>query len=114
VNVRRIAVAVPLALSAACAVSNRPGDSIDTTPPAPRSEMRGLWVATVGNIDWPSKRGLSAKKQRKELIDILDRAAATGFNVIVFHVRPAADALYSSSLEPWAQWMSGTQGEDPG
>jgi uncharacterized lipoprotein YddW (UPF0748 family) len=76
--------------------------------------MRGLWVATVGNIDWPSRKGLSQKQQKKELIDIFDRAAALGFNTIVLQVRPAGDALYASRLEPWAAWLTGRQGEDPG
>ena len=76
--------------------------------------MRGLWVATVRNIDWPSKDTLTADRQRAELIDILDRAAAGGFNAIVFQVRPAADAVYQSSLEPWAALLTGRQGTDPG
>lgn len=76
--------------------------------------MRGLWVATVANIDWPSRRGLSQKQQKRELLDILDRAEAIGFNTIVLQVRPAADALYLSGLEPWAAWLTGRQGENPG
>jgi uncharacterized lipoprotein YddW (UPF0748 family) len=110
---RLLASAVPLLL-AGCAVPNRPGASIDEVPAPARSEMRGLWVATVGNIDWPSRRGLSEKQQRKELVGILDRAAKIGFNTIVLQVRPAADALYASELEPWAAWLTGTQGESPG
>jgi len=76
--------------------------------------MRGLWVATVGNIDWPSRKGLSQADQKKELIEILDRAVQWHFNTIIFHVRPAADALYRSELEPWAAWLTGRQGVDPG
>ena len=76
--------------------------------------MRGLWVATVRNVDWPSRAGLSADQQRAELIDILDRAAAAGFNTIVFHVRPSGDAVYASQLEPWGAMLTGTQGADPG
>ena len=76
--------------------------------------MRGLWVATVANIDWPSRSGLSADQQRSELTSILDRAASTGFNAIVLQVRPAADAVYRSSIEPWGAMLSGTQGGDPG
>lgn len=76
--------------------------------------MRGLWVATVGNIDWPSKRGLSREDQGKELIEILDRAQKWNFNTIIFHVRPAADAVYRSSFEPWAAYLTGVQGRDPG
>ena len=76
--------------------------------------MRGLWVATVRNIDWPSDDSLPADRQRAELIDIFDRAVAAGFNAIVFQVRPAADAVYRSDLEPWSVLLSGRQGTDPG
>jgi uncharacterized lipoprotein YddW (UPF0748 family) len=86
----------------------------DTTPPALMREMRGLWVATVANIDWPSRSTLTAEQQRSELTSILDRAAAAGFNAIIFHVRPSADAVYRSSIEPWASLLTGTQGTDPG
>ena len=86
----------------------------DTAPPAIVREMRGLWVATVANIDWPSRAGLTADQQRAELTDILDRAATAGFNTIVLQVRPAANAVYASAMEPWAELLSGTQGTDPG
>jgi uncharacterized lipoprotein YddW (UPF0748 family) len=76
--------------------------------------MRGLWVATVNNIDWPSKNSLTADQQRFELQDILNKAATTGFNTIVFQVRPAGDAVYQSSIEPWAAMLTGVQGTDPG
>lgn len=82
-------------------------------PPVPR-EFRAAWVATVDNIDWPSKRGLSAWMQKAEMIRILDRAAALKLNAIVFQVRPAADALYKSKLEPWSEYLTGKQGKDPG
>lgn len=84
-----------------------------TAPPAPR-EFRGLWVATVNNIDWPSRKGLSAAQQRAEIIAILDRARSLNLNAVVFQVRPAADALYASSLEPWSEYLTGTQGKSPG
>lgn len=111
---RPFAVLVTLALLGACATSNNPGASIDEVPAPARAEMRGLWVATVANIDWPSRRGLSQRQQKKELIDILDRASRIGFNTIILQVRPAADALYESTYEPWAAWLTGTQGESPG
>jgi len=86
----------------------------DTAAPPVQREMRGMWVATVANIDWPSKTTLTADQQRAELVDIMARAAATGINAIVLQVRPAADAVYQSSIEPWASMLSGTQGQDPG
>jgi uncharacterized lipoprotein YddW (UPF0748 family) len=76
--------------------------------------MRGLWIATVANIDWPTSTSLSAAQQRAELTDLLDKAAAAGFNTIIFHVRPAADAVYPSQYEPWAAMLTGVQGTDPG
>ncbi|MDB4914600.1 MAG: hypothetical protein JWM95_2244, partial [Gemmatimonadetes bacterium] len=86
----------------------------DTTPPPIQREMRGLWIATVANIDWPSRTGLTAAQQQAELSDILDRASAAGLNAVMFHVRPAADAVYNSPNEPWASMLTGTQGKDPG
>ena len=82
-------------------------------PSAPR-EFRAAWVATVANIDWPSARGLPAESQQAELVALLDRAVEIGLNAIVFQVRPMADALYASDLEPWSIYVSGRQGEGPG
>jgi uncharacterized lipoprotein YddW (UPF0748 family) len=110
---RSIAAGLTLALCA-CGAFNRGGPPVDSAPPTVRREMRGLWVATVANIDWPSRKGLSAQQQKRELIDILDRAHDIGFNTIVLQVRPAGDALYRSMYEPWAAWLTGTQGQDPG
>ncbi|MFJ9120602.1 glycoside hydrolase family 10 protein [Streptomyces sp. NPDC102394] len=77
-------------------------------------EMRGVWVATVTNRDWPSKPGLTADRQRAELIAILDRAVEDRLNTVIFQVRPTADALWPSPYEPWSQVLTGTQGGDPG
>jgi uncharacterized lipoprotein YddW (UPF0748 family) len=76
--------------------------------------MRGVWIATVANIDWPSARGLSIQQQQSELIDILDRARNAGMNAVILQVRPAGDAVYESALEPWAILLTGTQGQSPG
>lgn len=80
---------------------------------APR-ELRGLWVATVANLDWPSKPGLAVDRQRAELRDIVDNAGALGFNALVFQVRPEGDAFYQSELEPWSRFLTGKQGHTPG
>lgn len=80
----------------------------------PAKEFRGAWVATVYNLDWPSKPGLSAEKQQAELRAILDRARGVGLNAILFQVRPAGDAMYASKIEPWSAFLGGTQGETPG
>lgn len=83
-------------------------------PPAVPRELRGVWVATVANIDWPSKKGLSAEAQQAELRAILDRAVSLKLNAVVFQVRPMCDALYKSDLEPWSEFLTGTLGKDPG
>lgn len=82
-------------------------------PPKPAREFRGAWVATVGNIDWPSRKGLSTADQKTELLAILDRAAELKLNVVVFQVRPACDALYASRIEPWSEFLTGTMGQPP-
>ncbi len=77
-------------------------------------ELRGIWVASVWNIDWPSSQDAGADAQRRELDALLDQAQELGLNAVFLQVRPEGDALYASELEPWSRWLSGTQGEDPG
>ena len=84
----------------------------DEPPPAPR-EFRAVWVATVGNIDWPSKPGLSTQQQKEEAIRILERSKEINLNAIVLQVRTTADALYESKLEPWSYFLTGKQGQAP-
>jgi uncharacterized lipoprotein YddW (UPF0748 family) len=86
----------------------------DTAAPPLQREMRGVWIATVANIDWPSARGLGVAQQQAELVDILDRARNAGLNAVILQVRPAGDAVYESSIEPWAKLLTGTQGQSPG
>ncbi len=85
---------------------------VDSAPAVPR-EFRGVWVASVANIDWPSARGLSTAAQQAELLALLDRAVALRLNAVILQVRPAADALYASSIEPWSEYLTGTQGKAP-
>jgi len=82
-------------------------------PPKPLREFRGAWVATVGNLDWPSRPGLTTAQQRAELMALLERAAQLKLNVVIFQVRPACDALYASKLEPWSESITGTMGKAP-
>ncbi len=79
-----------------------------------RAEFRGAWVATVHNLDWPSRPGLSAAAQQAELRAILDRARSLKLSAILFQVRPMSDALYASETEPWSQFLTGKQGQSPG
>jgi len=81
-------------------------------PPAPR-EFRAAWVASVTNIDWPSRRDLTVAQQQAEIIALLDCAWSLKLNAIVLQVRPSADALYPSALEPWSEYLTGEQGRAP-
>ncbi|MCA0892845.1 glycoside hydrolase family 10 protein [Microbulbifer agarilyticus] len=76
-------------------------------------EFRAAWVATVANIDWPSEPGLPVAQQQQEAIALLDKVAAANMNAVIFQVRPQADALYASELEPWSYYLSGEQGKAP-
>jgi uncharacterized lipoprotein YddW (UPF0748 family) len=82
-------------------------------PPVPAREFRGVWLTTVNNSDWPSRPGLSTEEQKRELIAILDCIAATHLNAVVMHIRPNADALYASEIEPWSDYLSGELGKAP-
>ncbi|MFB9524567.1 glycoside hydrolase family 10 protein [Streptomyces cremeus] len=84
--------------------------------PAPRREreMRGMWLASVANRDWPSRKGLTADQQRAELLVHLDTAVRRKLSAVVLQVRPTADALWPSPYEPWAECLTGRQGGDPG
>jgi uncharacterized lipoprotein YddW (UPF0748 family) len=84
------------------------------SPPALAREFRGAWVATIYNIDWPSAKGLSAGAQQAEARAILDRLASLKMNAVILQVRPHADAVYQSSIEPWSPWLTGTMGRSPG
>jgi len=79
----------------------------------PKYEFRGVWVATVENIDWPSEPGLPVKKQQAEVVEILDMHQQNGMNAIIFQARPAADAFYPSELEPWSKYLTGYPGRAP-
>lgn len=83
------------------------------SPPLAR-EFRGVWIATVHNLDWPSAKGLSASQQQAELKSMLNRFAALKINAVMFQVRTQCDALYASSSEPWSPWLSGSMGRAPG
>lgn len=79
----------------------------------PKRDLRGAWVSTVSNIDWPSSRTLTTAQQQAELINILDTLAKTGINTVFLQVRPESDALYISSIEPWSYWLTNSQGTAP-
>ena len=82
-------------------------------PLSPPREFRGVWVATVNNIDWPSRKGLTTAQQKAELIAILDRAVQLRLNAVFFQVRAACDAFYNSRYEPWSEYLTGQMGQAP-
>ena len=86
---------------------------VNENAPEPAREFRAAWVATVFNLDWPSKAGLPASQQKAELLSIIEQASKLRLNAIILQVRPNGDALYKSRLEPWSVWLSGA-GTDPG
>ncbi|MFD1321852.1 glycoside hydrolase family 10 protein [Micromonospora sonneratiae] len=80
----------------------------------PKRQLRGAWIASVANINWPSRTGLTVSAQQAELRSLLDRAQALRLNAVFLQIRPAADAFWPSTLEPWSQYLTGTQGGNPG
>ncbi len=87
--------------------------STKVVPPQPQREFRGVWIATVGNIDWPSQAGLPVEQQKAELIQILNKAVELKLNIVIFQVRTSCDAFYSSSIEPWSEYLTGQMGQSP-
>ena len=121
-GMRRLALAAFVLFVTACSDGSDGPTGPGTAPPPPASadppavarEFRGLWVATVANIDWPTQPGLSQAAAIAEMRTILDRTQALRMNAVIVQVRAAGDALYRSSLEPWSRALAGTQGTDPG
>lgn len=126
-RVSQVALAATVTLLAACGGGDTPtapgGGTVTPPPPPPpvaftvptiAREFRGMWIATVANIDWPSRTGLTPAQQQAELVALLDVAQQTGLNAVVLQVRAAGDAIYPSSLEPWSRIFDGIQGSNPG
>jgi uncharacterized lipoprotein YddW (UPF0748 family) len=107
-GVRRLAIALAALLTVITALpaAARPVTAV--------RELRGLWIASVANIDWPAKPGLPVTQQKADYVSLLDRARAAGVNAVFVQIRPTADSFYPSALEPWSQYLTGTQGRDPG
>lgn len=79
----------------------------------PVREFRAAWIATVANIDWPTRKDLSAEDQKREITELFDIMKANNFNAVIVQVRPVADAFYQSQYEPWSRYLTGTQGVAP-
>ena len=84
-----------------------------TASAQPKYEFRAAWIATVDNIDWPSRGNYNSDSQRLEFVKMLDMHQRNGLNAVIVQVRPATDAFYPSPYEPWSQWLTGKQGTPP-
>lgn len=104
-------------LMTSCAPAQSRSDAVSSAggtaaaPASPR-EFRAAWVASVGNSHWP-RRDRSVEEQKQDMIALLDRCVALNLNAVVLQIRPGADALYKSDLEPWSEYVTGTQGQAP-
>ncbi|RBN40000.1 hypothetical protein DMN50_17430, partial [Priestia megaterium] len=79
-----------------------------------KRELRAAWIASVYNIDWPSQPGLPVEQQKKEFTYLLDEVKKMGMNAVVVQIKPTADSFYPSKYGPWSEYLTGTQGKDPG
>lgn len=79
----------------------------------PKYEMRAAWIATVLNIDWPSRKGLPVEQQKTEYIQLITKLHNLGINAVFAQVRPVADAFYPSQYDPWSEYLMGKQGQVP-
>lgn len=109
----RVIAAAPLLGTPMTACASTASRRAIYSPSMPPREFRGVWVATVDNIDWPSVPGLSTRDQKAEIDRILDECARLELNAIFLQVRPTCDALYKSEIEPWSAFLTGAQGTAP-
>lgn len=79
-----------------------------------KKELRGVWVASIINIDWPSKKGLSVSEQKREFISVLENVKKWNMNAVFVQIKPVGDAFYPSKYAPWSEYLTGVQGENPG
>ena len=93
--------------------SKKVTQQVISKPIGPKREFRAVWVATVDNIDWPSRKGLSSEVQQQDFRTLLDKQKSYGMNAVLVQVRAAADAFYARSKEPWSEWLTGEQGKAP-
>lgn len=114
-NKRVIAIAVTLLIvfSGCTAIKIEQSETASLDIPKTEREFRGAWIATVANINWPSKKNLTTEEQKQEAINILDKLKSNNFNAVIFQARPQCDAFYKSDIEPWSYYLTGTQGKAP-
>lgn len=85
----------------------------DYSPPPPKREFRGVWVATVNNLDFPKRPTTWPTAHKEEWKNMLKKLKELGFNAVIFQVRPAGDAFYFSEFAPWSEYLTGKQGLPP-
>lgn len=85
----------------------------DYSPPPPKREFRGVWVATVNNLDYPAKPTTWPTAHKEEWKNMVRKLKELGFNAVIFQVRPAGDAFYLSEHAPWSEYLTGKQGLPP-
>ncbi|MFP3834033.1 family 10 glycosylhydrolase [Chryseobacterium sp. SIMBA_028] len=88
-------------------------ENFRTNLPEIKREFRGAWIASVANINWPSRNDLTVEQQKTEAINMLDMLKNNNFNAAIFQIRPSADALYTSNIEPWSYFLTGETGKPP-
>jgi uncharacterized lipoprotein YddW (UPF0748 family) len=87
-------------------------EEADATAP-PKREFRAVWIATIDNIDWPSRKGLPVADQQREIVTMFNAHQKMGLNAVIVQIRSAADAFYARGSEPWSEWLTGQQGLAP-
>jgi uncharacterized lipoprotein YddW (UPF0748 family) len=83
-------------------------------PAAQKAQLRGVWIATVSNIDWPSRTGLPKATVQAEYLRLLDLAVRLRLNAVFVQIRPGGDAFWPARYEPWSRYLTGVPGGDPG
>ena len=92
-----------------------PAGQCGSVPVTATRQLRGMWLTTVMNIDFPSRPGLPEAQVKGEYLKWLDLAVAQHHNAIFVHVRPSGDAFWPSSYAPWSEWLTGKRdGQSPG
>ena len=104
----------PILLYLSAGALAQPMVPVQERPSPMAREFRAVWIATAYNIDWPTKKGLSASAQQAELRRMIDTIARLRMNAVIFQVRPMGDAFYDSKIEPWSHFLTGTMGRSPG
>lgn len=110
---KKLFLAVSFTLTFCLFTFGQQPDNLTNRTPKAMQEFRAAWIASVANINWPSKPGLSTADQQKEAIALLDLLQRLNFNAAILQVRPQGDALYKSDIEPWSYFLTGTQGKAP-